>query len=292
MDIIMQSLEFYFVPKQPLNHKRMRNSLIQGDFEDSLLKKDKLLIKNEWSKLLSKNYKIYSIPKNLAFLYGFHEKNAIFKTTNFRDYIATSRTFHKSVQLNPKAYNLMRVAAVGVAVKSEDNFIIIHKRSKNATHCQGYYDSSVAGLVPIENDKFYFEKKVKECLKRELSILEKDIIRLSISGLHSSRDEGLSGMYTFFAETKLNKTELIDRFSKTFGEKFILMPYKSLKSFIIQKFSEKNNLLCLDGAATLSRCLPLSEFYETTDILTKRGMVIKFGRLEKGKFIEDNSIKP
>ena len=262
----MPQIEIYQRYYPPRNYEEMPVRLTKRDFSDNLKSKDKERIEDEWQAALKKNPGIFSVPRELATLYDTQNGILTFDTTDFKTYLAISRTWRGLNFLPAKAYNLMRIAAVGAVVYLEDGYVFVHKRAKNATHVPNAWDSSVAGLAHIRNGReINFLHDLYEKLQRELYFTQEEIEAsgIKVTGVHSSREPDFSGAMSFAVHTTLRRSA-IERRARGRFEEYTILKKKELTEFILANYIGDD--VCLDGAATLLQSLPQTQF---SDLVNK-----------------------
>lgn len=279
-------LEFFYRTITPKPLDEIRINILKEDFSSVFNEKDKKIIENFWKeKILKINPKSFSKPNGLATLFDTSNGNYSFKTTEFKDYVAVSRTSKKR-NLTLQAYERMRVAAVGAYLITSDGSIFVHKRSKKATHAPDLYDSSCAGLCILERGEISLERLIYEKIQRELGLGKNEFILRGLVGIHSSKGSDYSGMFDISLETNLNSKELTKRIRDKPFENYRFVKREKLANFIIKHCGAMMDMAG-DGAGTLCGALNEEEFIYVIEKLKKLGKRINFGRLEEGEFVND-----
>src|SRR3989344_1218335 len=171
----MPEVEIYQRFHPPIDYREMSVRVTKRDFSDNLTARDREKIEDEWQRASKEKPGIFSVPKGLATLCDTQNGVLTFDTTDFKTYLAISRTQRGQNLLSRDAYTLMRIAAVGAALYLEDDSIFIHRRKKNSSHVPNAWDSSVAGLVHIKGNEVNFLYALHEKLQRELGFSNGEI---------------------------------------------------------------------------------------------------------------------
>jgi len=269
-----------------IDANRLKTYIIREDFSDELFvaEKDKQIIEENWEELLEESGgKVFSRAKARGTLYETAQGKSAWKTTDFKTYVAVSRT-HKAKTLSAEFYRDMRVSAVGGVVISSDDKVLVQKRSAEATHVPNSWDSSVAGRADLKDGGIDIRGAVYGALGRELKITEEETEEVKVTGLHSARDPDFSGMFSFKARVNLHSSELRCRASEKDFEDFIIEPVKDLPEILEKVFVDREQT-CLDGCATLLASIPSQDYPESLDFLRGLGYDIQFGRLNRGVFL-------
>lgn len=283
----MPEIEIYQRYYPPINYEEMTINLSERDFSHNLTAKDRRRIEYEWQTALKEKPRIFSIPRGLATLNDTQDGILKLDITDFKTYLAISRTHKKPNSLSAKIYGSMRIAAVGAAVYLDDGGIFIHKRAKNATHVPNSWDSSVAGLVDIQKAKgINFLYALYEKLQRELNFSQEEIkaSEIKVTGVHSSREPDFSGTIDFLVRAPVKRLVLENRIkrSKEF-EEYTIIGEQELPNFILSHYA--GSKVCLEGCATLLLSLPSKPYKKTLQDLKRRGRQIEYGLLRNGDFI-------
>lgn len=284
----MPKIEIYERYSPPVDYNSMGAvRLNKRDFSDDLTAEDMKKIEEEWMRAVKDNPRIFSSARSLATLYDTQGGLLTFDTTDFKTYLAISRTHKKPNSLSAKIYDSMRIAAVGTAVYLDDGGVFIHKRAKNATHVPNAWDSSVAGLVDIQKTKgINFLYALYEKLQRELNFSQEEIkaSEIKVTGVHSSREPDFSGAVSFVVHTNLGRKALENRVRGRFSN-YAMIYERDLSDFILAHHMNEPGS-CFDGVATLLQALPPENFKDLVCRINRNNPIIYFGKLKNGKFIE------
>jgi len=286
----MYNIQIFYKPNKPVDLSTIDTRVIELDFSNSVSSEDCMTIDRIWGKVAAeKGGKVFSRPRILGTLCdtntSIDARIFAFRPTEFKTYLGVSLSYSDNL-LDPYVYDHMRVAAVGVAVKSADNKVFIHRRSNDATHCGGYLDSSVAGFAFIGNDdKLDFRKAVFEKLERELCVSESEVRSLGLTAVHSSYVPDFSGMFDFLVEINLDSGQLEERIKEIYTLEHHFVDIAQLPDFVFKHYVESQDM-ANDGAFVLLASLEPDIFMEYRKKFIMHGKAVDFGKLVGGKFEE------
>lgn len=283
----MYRIQFYFKPDTPVSYDTLKTRVSEEDFSRFFSRTDKTEIDSIWNDLKKQKVdKVFSQPRGLGCLCDTQDNIFTFGYTDFKTYIATTRSSGART-LSQGVYDNMRASAVGGLVRLSDGNVFIHRRSKNATHVAGIIDSSIGGLCQIKNAHLDFKATLTEKLKRELNVNEDEIESLYLTAVHSSSQPDFSGMVDFIITLPYNREQLEKKFDSSQFEETFFIPYKDLPDFIVSNFTSSSPQMVGDGCATLLSGLENEVFKDTVGKIQSRERLIQFGSLNQGEFIPD-----
>jgi hypothetical protein len=284
LSFVRNEVEYLYRPQKPVAIGSLKLTSTGEDFSRLLTLKDKEEMEEVWREVQDKSPKSFSKPKGLATLSSVKGGEILYDFTEFKEYVSVSRTSDRR-NLSEKAYDNMRVLAVGATLEMSDGSIFVHRRPYESTHVAGLIDSSCAGLCLTENEIVNPEKSITFKLERELKVSSKEVQILGVNGIHSSGNPDFSGLIDISLKTKLTPEELTERIRDTFPE-YWFVPKKDLGDFVFERYAARNDMVG-DGAMILLSSLGNKEFYRVIKDLKKARKKIEFGALERGVFVEN-----
>lgn len=286
-------LEFFYRPENPVQLSDISLKVLPGDFDQFTSVDDKEKIANFWKRKLE-THPGSKTEKDLATMYNLRvedpslggKPSAEFLVTEYMVYNCIANTGiedHKKRLLSSQAHDKMRVAAVGVALRTSDDRVLVHMRS-NEAHSAGIMDSSCAGLMHIYDGSLDLLKDIQEKYTRELGISPEEIKVLGVTDIHSSEVREFSGMFSLSAETPLSSKELSDRIpslKKGGFKSYEFVPHENLGKHVIEKYTEGERPMYGDGVAVLLSSLGVGEADKYIKQIQNRGRSITESRLVK-----------
>ena len=284
-------IEIYYHPEKPVSIDSLKMEVVNKDFSERCNEQDKRYTENFWdTEIIPKNPTSTSTPRGRANLI---ETSSIysefkFEYVEYKQYLATSRTAEQEPKpLSQSIYDSMRVAAVGAALVLPDDTVLVHRRPYNATHVAGVFDCSTAGVLPVDANRVYIERGLHEKIKRELGLNPEDILTKEVTGVHSAGSPDFSGLITTVLHTHLNRQDIEKCMKPSIFPEVLYIPRKELANFVIDKYTA--NDMNHDGAMTLLSSLDIGEWYDSIEILQKKGKNIVEGLLNSdGHFISED----
>ncbi len=179
-------------------------------------------------------------------------------------------------------YELARASGVSAILKTKDNIIAVQRRS-NRVFAAGKLDSSASGMCSVTGTELNFRESILEKINIELNLPLRDIVNLSLTGVHRSMNYA-SIQVTYKFETSKTFKEIARRANGDYITELIGVPEKNLPQFILDTYISSE--LIGDGCASLLSYLNANDLNVTVKELIKRGKIIRFGELVEGKFIE------
>lgn len=272
-------------------------TLLPRNFSASLAVGEGRIIDEEWEALVSEQAKVgnkpFSSPRTLATFLNVKEDGSIeCEGTEFREYSLISRSSQGHAQrISAPAYERMRVAAVGGYVITEDNNILVHRRSSKATHVAGFVDSSCAGLCKIRGETIDPLQDLTDKMEREIGLLSHDIASCDFTGLHSCGVPDFSGMFAFGVRTTLYADELSNRIREVMGKQgtstrfdgYEMVKARELIDYVDTHLIETRDMVG-DGAMTLMAALDPDERQYLVSRMGREGLRFQRGTLREGLF--------
>lgn len=279
LPILMRSdIEFLYKPEKPVQFSTLRFTLRKDSFSQTIPAKDQETIDNVWEQLLVKNPKMFSKPGSLATILANKGTNFRCGSTEFREYVAVSRTGIERT-LNPKLYDQMRVLAVSAYLKIADGTILVHRRSETATHVPNILDASCGGLCKVEYGTVKPVFDLREKMQRELGLYPGEVTVLGVTNVHSCADPDYSGTISFALETTQPREEICERIPKSVFKEYEFVPARDLPDYIIYHYIEKRDMSS-EGAATLIGALETTAFDHVLSRINDSGKTVSFIELQ------------
>ena len=274
-------IQIFYHPVKPLPIASVQTKVLDRDFSARCSKDDKNFIDEFWTnEVLSKNPNATSTPRGRANLVGTNidDSQFVFEYVEYKEYLAVANTGGRETKpLSEGVYDSMRIAAVGAALVLPDESVFVHRRPFNATHVAGVFDSSTAGVLPVDARGIYIERGLHEKLKRELGLEPHEVTIEGVTGVHSAGSPDFSGLVTTVLRTSLNKEELERRRKPDIFPEVKYIPQKELADFVIDRYTA--NDMNHDGAMTLLSSLPYATWKDSIELLQKTGKHISAGGL-------------
>ncbi len=293
---MQQTIQYFYKPWQPVSTTFVRGYVLHADLETLLTDADRTAVKLEWASLEKTHPGIFSKPKGLGSLYEvLNDADSLpvllYRSTDFKTYISTSRLADRGTPLPGPIQNAMRISAVGCAVKLVDGSVLIHRRPSNATHVPDKYDAGVAGLAHVQPDHtLNFVQAVHAKFARELNIDPSYLDSLRLISVHSGSAPDFSGMVDFEVHLPLTFGQIKERANPAYLQDMVTVPKKHLPDYLIRNFVASDDLIA-DGCAVLLSSLSHQTFLKTVERLNSLGRRVSFGTLNKGVF-EGDSVFP
>lgn len=290
-------IEFLFNPETPVSPEALNLRLSGQEFSRNIAESDKPVIEQMWAeKVLVANPKATAGP--LATLVGSNGSSFVCDMSNFKDYVATTRTsmdtdFDKELRaipvadrrLQPGFYDKMRILAVGAYVETGDGTILVHRRSANATHAPNLIDSGCAGLCKIYDGGIFNPRKdLEEKMSRELGLKPDNTEVVGVTNVHSCEAPDFSGMISFGLRTKLIPEQIRPNINPTVASEYFFVPKNNLVDFVVDHYIGKRDMVG-DGIATLMGALDKDQFNYTVNQINDSGRHVWFGHLDNGYLI-------
>lgn len=287
-------IEIYPIPE---DLEKINLVISNQTYMGNALSSDQKVIEESWANVegsvRKEGGKIFSKP-NLAVFHDLDERGNIFcKTTEYKVYNAVSRSSQGLAPiLSSSFYDTMRIATIGSFLKSADDFILVHRRSKKAPHVPGFLDASCAGLCIINNGSVNPVNDLSKKLNEELNMSYDDMTSVHLKGIHSCASPDFSGLFSFGLETSLSNDDISKRMedktpdslhTKFAGYEFI--PRNVLADFIIYHYTKIKDMTG-DVAMVLTHALNPDEARYVLSQLKDSGVSVKTGALSKGYFVE------
>jgi len=292
-------IEFFYTPESPVSPEALNVTMSGTEFSRHIAESDKPIIEQVWhDKVLIANPKATAGP--LATLASSHNGVLVCDASNFKDYVATTRTslnpdFDKELRalslderrLQPDFYGRMRILAVGAYLETGDGTILVHRRPSNATHAPNLIDSSCAGLCKIYDGGIINPRKdLEEKMSRELGLNPSDATLIGVTNVHSSEAPDFSGMISFGLKTSLAPEQLKPIINPKTASEYFFVPKDKLVEFVVDKYIRTREMVG-DGATVLMGALDRDQFnYVVQQIKVSRRRV-EFGNLENGFLVKD-----
>ncbi|HLD12130.1 MAG TPA: hypothetical protein VJB87_00885 [Candidatus Nanoarchaeia archaeon] len=295
------TIEFYYHPESPTRLDDLVLEVKGDDFSACLTAEDYEVIAAEWPHILALNPKAVSFHQGLLCLKDTSRVGSDgvleFCTTDFATYVAASRTSERGRPLSSVVYDTMRVGAVGGAVYSVNDFVLVHKRPVTATHVADRRDASIAGLVrPDAEGNISMRSAFREKLTRELGLFsdevddifeEKNGFSIRCTDVHSSSAPDCSGMVDAVIRVPLTQTELALRISPQYLVDVDWVHRNALPDYVVNHFLSRHGTseaLIPDGVAALMSSLDADGF---AYVRKRLGHDIAFGALVNGVFVKE-----
>lgn len=293
---LRKGIELFYLPEESDNLS-LNIKVDSSNYGDIFNEKDRRFTESFWG-VISEEAKRYGRPlpttcKILATLHSVDLRNLVFKTTEFKDYVAITRNFERFAD---EARNGMRVAAVAAYLLSAEDSILVHRRSTKSTHSPGYLDGSCVGLcATTKNGKSLDPKRdLAKKLEEELGLTMELIKETSFSGLHSYGAPGFSSTFTYGLTTNLGQEDIskrVDEAMKKSGvgrlSSYEFVNRKKLADYLIKHFIGRKDMAG-EGLMALMGALDKSEFDYVMDRIKRSGFSVQKGRLSEGKFLKND----
>ncbi|MEK6850239.1 MAG: hypothetical protein AABX85_01550 [Nanoarchaeota archaeon] len=280
-----QKIEFFAWPNDKgitrIDAGLIRHTRLEEFYDDNDTEK----IDSNWqAQLAAGNFR--NLP--MGSLWNTRQENsrivASYLPTEYKVYNAVAFPHNSN---NPPSYrlrSLMRISSVGGVIFTSDDKILMQKRAEGVT-AAGLIDSVVAGFcVSNDKNKLDFDCAIKEKLKREAVIDQKEVSSLEQRSLFSSIGYDFSGMIGYLVKTTLSSQEIALRANKKYIGSIYALKKNEIFDFIARHYIKEQDMTG-DGCAVLLSCLEQSEFEDVVEEIKSRGAKIQFGQLSEGKFI-------
>lgn len=279
-------IEIYYHPETPVSVDKIQMRMVNRDFSRHCDENDRATMEEVWGReVLKKNPKATSLPRGRSNLVEANRDGPtfIFEYVEYKEYQGVTNTGSREPRpLRSELYDQMRIGAVGAALIFPDDTVLVHRRSHSATHVAGIFDSSTAGVLPVDAQEIYLERGLYEKLSKELNMSPSEVTLEGVSGVHSAGNPDFSGLVTVVLRSHLTREEVNLRIKPGTFSGVRYVPRKELADFVVDRYSA--NDMNHDGAMTLLSSLPYIEWKEGVQRLQKAGKRIAKGYLTEGMF--------
>lgn len=290
-------IEQFYKPESPVPISNVKLNFEDWDIGSVVSESDSKLTRWHWNNvILKKNPNATSSPRGNPILRSaanLGDSSFGFGTLEYAFYLSTSNYSEGDKEkrpLSPALYEQMRLVAVGAALHTIDEKVLVHQRSANATHSPNRIDSSFAGA-----SRFYtpgkfeldLEKDLYRRMDAEVPIGKENVTSVGLIGVHSSEAPDFSGYFAFKVDTNLESgkvDEIIRAKGKGDFKEYKFVPSNELGDYVVRELCDTRNMVG-DGAAVLLPSLSHGEFISRVDEINQKSIDWKFGRLENGLFV-------
>ncbi len=259
----------------------IETKVLDQDFSARCTEQDKKIIDEVWQeRVLKKNPKATSKPRGRANLVStnFYAPDFSFEYAEYKEYQAVTNTALDNPRpLSDALYDTMRIAAVGAALVLPDDTVLVHRRPFTATHVAGVFDSSTAGVLPVDDTGVHIEQGLYEKLSKELGIQASEVTLEGVTGTHSAGSPDFSGLVTVLLRSHLSREEVEQRIKPGTFPEVRYVPRAELADFVFDRYTA--NDMNHDGAMTLLSSLPYTAWRESIARLETAGKTISEGIL-------------
>lgn len=297
----MEAIEFYTRPNDQLGGLEL--TLKMGN-PLPILPQDEEQLNKDWKERGYARSSPLGTLVEVSYNYRTGEAELLYLLTEYKIYsgIAFPALSDTEQKILPQLKGLMRCSAIGCAVQTSDEKIIVQRR-KESLICGGMLDSGAAGMMAYNpsTGKLDWKQQTLEKLSRELNLTNASLSSLTAKAVFSSRGPahvpalkgyysgGYSGMVSSLALVNFSYDEVAELFDKCEVGEIIGVRKEDIAPFIVEQTTSGSRSLIADGCGTLLSLLPEKEFYETVEKLnSKENSTIRFGSLKEGIFIEEN----
>ncbi len=298
----METIEFYTPPKNGIEQLTL-----SIDFNPaqslSISSRDQQQIDKDWQERGYTRSSPLGTLLNVCYNPRTRETKLNYILTEYKVYssLAFPALSDTEEKLSSQLRNSMRASAIGCAVETIDQKIIIQRR-KEGLISGGMLDSAAAGMMVYtpSTQKLDWQSQTYEKLARELSLTDLTKINsVKPTSVFSSRGKTNipaakgyftachSGMVSSLAHVNLSYDTITQIFNKKEVHEIMGIDKKDLAEFIIEHTGPGNRNFCGDGAATMLSLLPEKVFYQTIEKINRKdNLKIYVGSLKNATFTE------